>query len=708
MRMTMWIQDSSPGSRRHRARGASVVLLTSMLAGCGIDRGVTRPPRGPAADLMDVSGIAPATDPDMRSIMKSLEPTTAVAPAIPAPIRAVAAVPTRTTAGIEGDVSLLRASTAPASPPLPAASTPATSAVEPNRPAVRVARAVPMPPEISVLPRAEADAPAPIPALPPGTAPISTLVSERRPMIPAPAPVPAPIPVLGPLPSPGPAMAGSVAAFPEISPPPVTLAGATPLTIPIGAEPYPIDLTSSLRLADRENPRIAEARVAILDALAQQQIARTLLFPSLNAGLNYHAHDGNLQRSAGRILRLSEQSLYVGGGARTLAAETINIPAVNFFSPLTEAIYEPLVARQRVAGAELNAAATANTVLLEVANLFFELIGAQAGLESRRLSSSEADIVVKVVADYAATGQGRKADADRAEAERRLFQGEIQHSEEEIAVASARLSRRLNLDAAIRLEALSGPLQPLTLIEPMTPVEQLIKTALALRPDLGARSALIQLSEYKLKEEQRRPLLPIVSLGFSGGAFGGGSNITPPLLAHFAGRTDFDVRATWTLLNFGVGNASLAKRRKAEVGEAMAERSRIINVIRNEVTSARAEALALRQRVEITRAELASAEAGYREDFDRLRETIGLPIEMIDSLKLLYRARLNLIETITRANQAQFALFVALGSPPPLDPSAGPLASPPPIATPLLSPIAKPAADPMPHVPKPGPPLLAK
>ena len=485
-------------------------------------------------------------------------------------------------------------------------------------------------------------------------------------------------------------------------------AAVPPATIPLSSPPYPIDLTTALRLADVENPTIAEARVAILAALAEQQAARSLLLPSLNAGANYHGHDGNLQRSSGRILRLSEQSFYVGGGTRTLAAESVAIPAVSIVSPLTDAIFEPLAARQRVAGARLNAAATGNSVLLEVAKLFLELLGAEARLESRRLSASQAAEIVKIVADYAATGQGRKADADRADSDLRMLQGEIQRTEEEVAVTSARLSRRLNLDPGMRLQTVSGPLAPIDLIDASVPPEELVRSAIGRRPDLGARSALIGLAEYKLKEERARPLLPTIWMGFSGGGFGGGSNLTPPLLGNFAGRTDFDVRAYWTLLNFGAGNAALIKRRQAEVGQAVAERGRVLNQVRSEVASARAEALAQGRQIDVARAELVSAEDGFREDFLQLRETVGLPIEVLDSLKLLVRARLNLIEAITRANQSQFALYVALGSPPPLDQSSPAPSAPPPIATPLGSPIRRPNREPTPRVSPPGPPILGR
>jgi len=446
-----------------------------------------------------------------------------------------------------------------------------------------------------------------------------------------------------------------------------TPAATTPPTIPQSKAPYPIDLSAALRLADGQNPTIGEARVLILGALAERLAARALLLPYLNAGTNYHDHTGPLQRSSGTILPLTEQSLYVGGGARTLAAESVAIPAVNIFSPLTDAIFEPLAAQQRVIGARFNASDTANKVLLDVASLYIDLIGTEAALEARRQIAADADRIADSVAAYAATGQGRKSDADRAEADRRLFQVEIQRAEERVAVASALLAQRLNLDPSAQLRPLAGPLEPIELIDPETPPEELIRSAVARRPDLAAREALVSQAEYRVKQEKARPLLPTIWLGFSGGAFGGGSNFTATPLGSFAGRTDFDVRAYWTLLNLGVGNASRIKQRKAQAGQAMAERARVINQLRAEVSSARAEALAFRSQVTNARLGLRTAEDGYRQDQTRLRETLALPIEALDSLRLLSDARVALIEAITRANRTQFALFVSLGAPPPLD-----------------------------------------
>ena len=65
-------------------------------------------------------------------------------------------------------------------------------------------------------------------------------------------------------------------------------------------------------------------------------------------------------------------------------------------------------------------------------------------------------------------------------------------------------------------------------------------------------------------------------------------------MGNFASRTDFDVDVYWTLMNFGAGNLALIKERNAEIGQAIAERSRTINRARDEVSAALAEATAAR------------------------------------------------------------------------------------------------------------------
>jgi outer membrane protein TolC len=449
--------------------------------------------------------------------------------------------------------------------------------------------------------------------------------------------------------------------------------------IPPPSSTYPIDLATALLLADRANPTIGAARARILEALALQLGARTLLVPSLNSGFNYHGHDGVLQRSSGKIISLSEQSLYVGAGARTLAAESISIPGVSIFAPLADAWFEPLAARQRLAGARFGAQETSNDVLLDVALLHLELLGNQSILEAQRLTETQVHEIVRLTRNYAATGEGRQADADRATAQWKLRRAEVFKAEEELAVAAARLANRLNLDPSIRLEPIGGPLVPLQLIDLDTPQPELINLALLGRPDLQARSAAIREAEARYQQELGRPLLPTLWLGFSAGAFGGGSNLNPPLLGNFAGRSDFDVRLYWTLLDLGAGNLALIKGRRAEIGQAVATLAMTLNRARGEVSSSLAAARAAQNEIVVARRELAAAELAFRQDLDRTmfrgahRPRDVLPIEVLNSLNLLGGARVNLVRALVRFDMAQFRLWVALGAPPPLNvgPRAG-------------------------------------
>ena len=446
--------------------------------------------------------------------------------------------------------------------------------------------------------------------------------------------------------------AGEQVPAPEVTPPP--------------AGDYPIDLPTSLRLADAVNPTINRARSVVLEALAAQLTARTLLVPSLNAGASYHGHNGPLERSSGKILETSLQSLFLGAGGYVDIAGTPRIPGISILTPITDAIYQPLAMRQRVIASRYNVKATENDILLDVALLHLELMRHYTLLETHRLSEIQAYQIVQAIEQYAITGQGRQSDYDRARAEWRYRRADVIDAEQNIGIAAARLAQRLNLDPSVRLHPAGGPLEPLHVISLETPPQELIDIALRQRPDLIARTADIAQAEVYVKEEIGRPLLPTLWLGYSGGAFGGGSNLAPPLVGNFGGRNDFDVRLWWTLMGGGFGNIALIKQRQAEVGAAIATRARTINRAREQVMQALAEASAARNQIDVARRELQSSHDGFREDLERSRQNLGRPIEVINSLNLLAAARANVIDAIIRYNQSQFRLWVALGTPPPM------------------------------------------
>jgi outer membrane protein TolC len=454
---------------------------------------------------------------------------------------------------------------------------------------------------------------------------------------------------------------------PDSSREPPDLSRAPP-SLPPPAQTLPIDLCTALRLAEGDNPTIGISRQAIQEALADQLRANALLLPSLRAGGNYHDHQGVLQNSFGEIRHVHTDSLYVGGGARALAAETVAFPMIQLFSPLADAFFEPLVARRQVAVRRAQSAATANQVLLEVASRFLELVSAEAELVALRQSEEDMNEVVRLTVVFAEVGQARGADASRARGAALLLHTEEQRAEERVAIASANLAEVLNLDTAVRLQTPGQATGLLQLVDLRNDLDALVAQAQAARPELAANAAEIARREALYREEKFRPLLPTLSVGFSSGTFGGGTNrvdlVANPGFGKFGSRADFDVLAFWNVQNLGAGNAARQNERRAQREIATIEQVRLLHQVRREVVTAYSRAEAGWRRVEVGRDRLRSAEAGHREDLGRTRGGQGLPIEILNSTERLVRARLALIQSILEYNLGQFQLFVALGQRP--------------------------------------------
>ena len=429
-----------------------------------------------------------------------------------------------------------------------------------------------------------------------------------------------------------------------------------------------IDLTTALQLATQVNPQIGLANESIREALALELAARAMLLPTMTAGTNYHLHTGPLQTSFGLIRNLNEQSIYFGGGARSLAAETVGIPAVRIFSQLSEALYAPLSAVQVVAERNANSHAVANMTLLDVVTCYLQLTRAETRVEALRLSLEQYRETVRLTKEFAKAGQGRDADYNRARSHGLLVVIELQQAEEEAVVASAKLSRLLRLDQSVQLETPSAPLELIVLTPLDSDLPFLVDVAHGRRPELKANGAAIGAAEAHVKLEVARPWLPTLSAGYSVGGFGGGSNQTAlgvdSMFQTLGARTDLDVFAFWQLQNMGAGNHSLQKESRAIRDKAIFQRALTLNVIRREVAEAHANIQSARQWLTVSQIQLATAEKGADEDLIRTRAGEGLPIVVLNSLDLLTRSRLDLVDAVTAFNLAQFQMFVVLGESP--------------------------------------------
>jgi outer membrane protein TolC len=427
---------------------------------------------------------------------------------------------------------------------------------------------------------------------------------------------------------------------------------------------YSIDLATALGLAGADNPTIALAQEAVAASRAQQLEAQSLLLPSLNVGVSYNDHQGPLQTSTGVITKVTRQSLYDGLGAEAVGAGTVGFPGIHLFADLADAAFAPRAARERVAGRSFDALATRNAILLEAATRYFDLAAAAASLQASRQSEADSEQIASLTSAFAKKGQGRQSDAERARDNTLLLHSAEQRAEEDAAVAAAALARVLDMDPAVRLQAPDGPPPVVQLVDPQIDLESLVRIALDNRPEIAARSADVAFNQTLLRQERFRPFLPFLSVGYSAGQFGGGSDLTDTRLGHFSGRTDFDAYAFWSLENLGVGNWARQRRRRAQVGEAEAERLRTIDRIRREVGEALALSAARLGEVNTARRRVETASRSFQADLVRAKNLEGRPIEVLDSVNALAAARQDLIRALAGYDVAQFQLFVALGRPP--------------------------------------------
>ncbi len=448
-----------------------------------------------------------------------------------------------------------------------------------------------------------------------------------------------------------------------------------------------IDLDSALRLAGVQNPELMIARERLTEAAALRQFAAAQLLPSINVGGNFDDHSGNLQQSTGAMLQVHREALYVGAGASAIGAGTVTIPGIVWNAQLSELFFNNLIARQLVSQRCFALEASRNNILLQVAVAYEELLRAEGARVVAIKNRDNTKEVARITAAYSQTGQGRKSDADRAATELSRREFDIAQSEGQILTASARLCQLLSLDPSCRLHPYDQSVVPATIVADEISLQELICMALMRRPELKEQRNAICQAFLAMQGARALPFTPNVLVGFSAGTFGGGSELSPPELGNFQGRSDFDVIAYWTLRNMGVGNAALVRQAQSRVRSENWRLTRIMDQVRDEVAEAHARAHARYAQIATGEKAVLTAQDAFREDLNRIRGREGLPIEVLDSARLLGQGRTDYLNAILDYNRAELELYVALGQPPaanlarlapaPAEPVRPPLPEPP-------------------------------
>ena len=132
----------------------------------------------------------------------------------------------------------------------------------------------------------------------------------------------------------------------------------------------------------------------------------------------------------------------------------------------------------------------------------------------------------------------------------------------------------------------------------------------------------------------------------------------------FEGRTDLDAAIYFTFQNLGVGNISLTRAADNRARQADLRQRETLNRVRAEVVEADARVRAKLKQIDFGAKAVAASTEAYSQDLTRIRGREGLPIEVLNSLRILARSRGEYLDAIIDYNRAQFQLYAALGQPP--------------------------------------------
>ncbi len=425
-------------------------------------------------------------------------------------------------------------------------------------------------------------------------------------------------------------------------------------------EALPIDLPTALRLANADNLQVALAREQIRQALAGVEKAKALWLPSIRGGANYNRHDGSIQAVPGNQFNTSRGLFYTGLGAFGQSVASPAVPGVYMNFHLADAIFQPLAARQFTGAQRSAAAAASNDALLDVSLSYLELLRAHQDLAIASEIREDAQRIADVTADYARTGQGLQADADRLQAELAVRRNDVLRSEEARSVASARLAQLLHIDPTVRLDPVEPTVVPIDLVPEDIELRELVAQGLSRRPELAESRSLVGEAVQRLRRERFAPLIPSVLVGGSYGAMSSGINGN---LAAGAGRLDVDAVAYWEMRNLGLGEAAARHHAQSAVRQARVRQLAAMDLVSREITEAYAQSDARRRQIAIGREGVEAAANSYRSSLERILDARGLPLEALQSIQALAQARREYLRTLVDYDSAQFTLYRAIGAP---------------------------------------------
>ena len=428
---------------------------------------------------------------------------------------------------------------------------------------------------------------------------------------------------------------------------------------------HTIDLSQALAMGGANHLQIQLARERVVEAHANLSLARSMWLPSLRFGIGWNRHDGRIQDTAGTVLNLDRNSLFVGGGAglgkAPLAAGSGGLPRMFVNLSLADSIFEPRVAQRKLAANYAGESATMNKSLKQIATAYLDLVEAHSNWANANMGLKLANEMVQLTELFAREGAGNEAAVDLAKTEEAIWRQQLQDSRRQNFAHSAELARLLRLDPRVELVPADVNMVPVHLIDPSTPIEELMSWGMSSRPELSQAAALTASSFERMRQEKWRPLLPNVQVGASAGSFGGGPSTG---FDNQGGRSDVEALAFWEVENLGLGTMGARRQTASQLRQAEFQSQWIRERVAAQIVTASSDVNNYGQQIESAIKSVKTAGQSYQRNFDRVRAGEGLPIELLQAIRSRTQALDAYTKVVANYNRTQVRLLHAIGRPP--------------------------------------------
>jgi outer membrane protein TolC len=427
------------------------------------------------------------------------------------------------------------------------------------------------------------------------------------------------------------------------------LAQQAPAAAPPGAVPgsavsaanesQALDLATVLRLAGLNDLDLALVRAAQAQAMAANDAALLQFFPWLEAGGSYYKHSG----AATELGVLEEESSQL-----TTRGGTLNQQLA-----IGDAVFAKLAAGQRVRAAGFDLEAARNNTSLAAAAAYFDLVNAVAAADIARDAVRISQEYEEQLDRAYQAGLVNRSEVLRVSVQTQRGRVVLRQAEASVRSAAATLATLLRLDPAVELLPAERIVNPPTLIEVDTPVNTLVREALAFRPELKSGEALVAAQEQVRIAATYGPLIPSLVLQAGVNELRGGQD---DVLRGYSTTHDYTIGLNWRIGPGGLLDFSRTEAAGAALLTARLNAQKLHDAIAGQVVQAYEAARAALDQMGLSRHGIELAEQSLKLSQQRRELGVYAVLEVIQAQQDLTQARAEYAQALTGYAKAQYAL----------------------------------------------------